>query len=904
MPSERISGSQTLRARLARAATLGGLGITPRLVIAFLSVALLAAAANFLVKNGAFLAQQVIESVGPRDAAQAAETARGSGLADERYRAASARVQLALERLSHAVRAHVDSRLPPSRLEYEAALGELARAADAKLLLLPEGSPLAAEIQQTVHAQRRVSSGLIQAVSQRRTASEGYAATLAGMSARLQDSIDRAWKIMGRVVARQSLLKLGTELDAIQAAFTARDIAAARTGSALAAAEQAFANTLQKGEASLRRSQGEEWLRGMREDLSRLAALRGRASQAETSKTKLAHVFASDARRLMDALAREPGPLPASATPAMPDASVVATPVSAEAAQPAATSSFESETPSHALVAWVSFAVLAILAYISVATIISVVRPVRRLVKATARLARGQEVQPLEPGGIRELDTLGRAFNVMAEQLAAVRQSDLDVQRELEGKVEERTRELKTLAERDPLTGLANRRQLFSALSESIEQARTSGRRVGAFFLDIDNFKTLNDSLGHAFGDRVLTAIAQRLEHIARSFVFAARLGGDEFMLVHEDAESADDILRSGNAIIAAFQEPLEVEGRELIVSVSVGASIYPDHERDAEALMQAADAALFSAKALGRSQLSVFTPELLETASAKFAIEQRLRRAIEKREFELFYQPEVDLATLEVTAVEALIRWRMPDGGYQCPADFIAVAEESGLISEINDWVLRSACEAAAGWHHGLWPQVRVAINVSPRQFLDLRFTDKLRTLLEEFRLPPRCIELELTESVLQTGAATIRALTEVRSMGVAIALDDFGTGYSSLSSLEQLPLTRVKLDRSLIARMDSNPRSASIARATIGLCSELGLEVTAEGVERPEQFSALLEYRPMSIQGYLLARPVPRDAVPALLLELPAACEELVLAVRPPTPIKNIRDKARSSAFANSSG
>jgi diguanylate cyclase (GGDEF)-like protein len=476
----------------------------------------------------------------------------------------------------------------------------------------------------------------------------------------------------------------------------------------------------------------------------------------------------------------------------------------------------------------------------------------------------------------------------MAEQLAAARLADLEAQRRLEGKVEERTRDLKDLAEKDPLTGLSNRRQLFAALDASIERARVSRSKLGAFFLDIDNFKTINDSMGHAYGDQVLVEIARRLEATASAFGFAARLGGDEFMIVHERASSIDEIVASGNDIVRAFEAPIQMEGRDLIVSVSVGASVYPDHEEDAEALMRAADAAVFNAKELGRSRLTMFTPELLERATAKFAIEQRLRRAIEKQEFELFYQPEVNVQTLEVSVVEALIRWRMPDGTYQCPGEFLAVAEESGLIIEINDWVLHTAVETAARWHHGPWPEARVAINVSPRQFLDHRFIGKLRELLERYSLPARCLELELTESLLQTGPAIITALDELRSMGVAIALDDFGTGYSSIASLEQLPLTRVKLDRSLIARMDSSARSASIARATIGLCTELGLQVTAEGVERIEQFSALLGFGAISLQGYLLARPICGDLLLASLKRVPAHCHELVLTSRAlPAPV-----------------
>ena len=338
------------------------------------------------------------------------------------------------------------------------------------------------------------------------------------------------------------------------------------------------------------------------------------------------------------------------------------------------------------------------------------------------------------------------------------------------------------------------------------------------------------------------------------------------------------EILTFGENIIRAFESPLQVDDREVIVSVSVGVSLFPDHERDAEALLRAADAALFRAKALGRNQLAIFTPELLATASAKFVIEQRLRRAIQNGEFELFYQPLIELQTLDVMQVEALLRWRMPDGSFRTPQEFLAVAEESGLIVEISDWVLRTAIQTAAQWHRGAWPEARVAINVSPRQFMDYRFVSKLEQLLNEYELPARCVELELTESVLQTGSHTIKTLDQLRSLGVAIALDDFGTGYSSLASLQQLPLTRVKLDRSLVAGIEDSARAASISRATIALCRGLGLEVTVEGVERLEQFAMLLPNRAISLQGYLFSRPVPRDELQALLKRMPAHCQDLL--------------------------
>jgi diguanylate cyclase (GGDEF)-like protein len=545
--------------------------------------------------------------------------------------------------------------------------------------------------------------------------------------------------------------------------------------------------------------------------------------------------------------------------------------------------------------------VLVVLSYICFVTIFSIVRPVRRLIAATNRLARGGNTRVVANGGIRELDTLAHAFNSMAEQLAAARAAMRDAQQRLEAKVEERTRQLQELAEQDPLTGVANRRQLFVALNETLERARMSGERVGVFFLDIDNFKTLNDSMGHPYGDRVLIAIARRLEAIASRSGFAARLGGDEFTIVHPAANGTEDILAFGATIVRAFDSPLQVDDREVIVSVSVGVSVFPDHEQDAEALLRAADAALFRAKALGRSQLASFTPELLATASAKFAIEQRLRRAIQNGEFELFYQPLVDLQTLDVAVVEALIRWRMPDGSFRSPDEFLAVAEESGLIVEISDWVLRTAIQTAAQWHRGAWPGARVAINVSPRQFLDYRFVSKLEELLKEYGLPAGCVELELTESVLQTGPHTVKTLDQLRGIGVAIALDDFGTGYSSLASLQQLPLTRVKLDRSLIAGIENSARAASIARATIALCRGLGLDVTAEGVERIEQFAMLLPHRAISLQGYLFSRPVPSDDLLPLLKRLPVQCQELLqLSQKLPEPVHAAPRAKRGGALA----
>ena len=470
-------------------------------------------------------------------------------------------------------------------------------------------------------------------------------------------------------------------------------------------------------------------------------------------------------------------------------------------------------------------------------------------------------------------------YKGMAEKLQAAHTVTKEYQTELEVRVDERTRQLQHLAEHDPLTGLPNRRQLWTYLEAAIRSAPRDAQ-VAVFFLDLDNFKNINDSMGHAFGDLVLQGIAHRLrEATGGPGGFASRLGGDEFTVVYGTPAGLADISRVGSELVSAFQRPMLIEARELLVSISVGASVYPDHAQTPDALLRAADAALFSAKTSGRSRLGMFNREMLETASHKFQIEQGLRRAVDRGEFELQFQPEVSCDSLATTLVEALLRWRLPDGQYVAPGEFLPVAEESGLITNINDWVLGSAIKYGALWHHGAWPEARVAINVSARQLLDTHFVDRMRELLAQHRLPPRCIEIELTETVLQTGPSTIETLRELRQLGVSIALDDFGTGYSSLASLEKLPLTRVKLDRSLIASIDTSERSLAIARAIIGLCENLHLQVTAEGIERQMQLALLLSHRSMSLQGFLLARPMPADRIPDSIATMPARLQAFLL-------------------------
>ena len=469
-------------------------------------------------------------------------------------------------------------------------------------------------------------------------------------------------------------------------------------------------------------------------------------------------------------------------------------------------------------------------------------------------------------GGARELDELANAFNHMAGELADAERAVKTYQAHLEHRVEERTLQLRHLAEHDPLTNLPNRRQLFQRLNDMLDAAGTGqplASHIAVLFLDLDNFKTVNDTLGHEFGDRVLTEIGGRLRDVAGDSGFIARLGGDEFTLVFTYSGDATEVERHAEHLVASFQRPLLIERREVCVGVSCGVAMFPEHGRDATSLLRAADVALFRAKELGRNRLCVHDPSMLVQASNRFRVEQALRKAIEGGELVLHYQPQVCLGRRRTIAVEALLRWKRSDNQIVAAGEFIEIAEQSGLMLDLNDWILETAAEAVSRWRREGWPDARVAINVSAQQFLAGNFPIDIERLLARHGLPPESIELELTETMLQTGAVTVEALHGLRLLNVDTALDDFGTGFSSLTSIERLPLSRVKLDRSVIAGIDSNPRSAAIVHSIIGLCRNLGLQVTIEGVERPAQLDFLAACGEVSIQGFLVARPVEASAI-----------------------------------------
>jgi diguanylate cyclase (GGDEF)-like protein len=665
----------------------------------------------------------------------------------------------------------------------------------------------------------------------------------------------------GQVLSRRSLADLSVALSAVRASHDQL--------SAAGASERAFQDALAEHRTELLQSPGRAWLELVRDDFREAVRLRMQIEEFDATSSFARHEFLEEGGTLM---------LAAQAQLQVPAGRALAA-----AAQRAAEAAGDAED----MLATSGILVLVVVLLVSVLLALRITIPVRRLTAATRRLAGGDRSVRAHRGGSAEIDELAESFNTMADRIAAVESELRAQQAELEQHVAQRTRQLHHLAHHDPLTQLPNRRHLAACLATALSRADGARQRVALLFVDLDNFKSVNDTLGHTFGDRVLQAIAQRLRSAAGERAFIARLGGDEFTVLLEDAHSAESVSARAASLIEALQQPLGVEGRVLSTTASIGASVYPDHARNADALLRAADVALFRAKDLGRNRFVLYSPELYDAAATRFRLEQSLRRAVDAGDLLLLYQPQVSLQTLEAVGVEALLRWRKPDGRLATAAEFIHVAEKTGLMRDLTPWVLRSATSTATAWRATGWPRACVAINVSAPQFFESDFVEHVLEALRVTGLPPAALELELTETVMQTGAATIEALRRLRDAGVCIALDDFGIGYSSLTSLEKLPITRVKLDRTLVQGIDTSPRAAAIARSVIGLCHGLGLQVVAEGIERPAQLVFLSQCGPITVQGFLLSQPVEMTAVPkeaaAAAARALAVLEEHATALRP---------------------
>jgi diguanylate cyclase (GGDEF)-like protein len=420
-------------------------------------------------------------------------------------------------------------------------------------------------------------------------------------------------------------------------------------------------------------------------------------------------------------------------------------------------------------------------------------------------------------------------------------------------------RQMAHSAEHDFLTGLPNRMLLNDRVGQAIALATRHTKKVAVLFLDLDGFKHINDSLGHPIGDKLLQSVAKRLVDCIRGSDSVSRQGGDEFVLLLLELERAEDAAVTARRMLEAVAQPHTIDQHDLHVTASIGLSIYPDDGLDAETLIKNADTAMYQAKENGRRSFQFFKPAMNVRAVERQFIEEGLRRALERQEFALHYQPTVNLMTGAITGAEALIRWTHPTRGSIAPAQFIPVAEDCGLILPIGAWVLREACAQAQAWMDAGLPIMSMAVNVSAMEFRDKNFLDGLFAILSETGLDPRSLELELTESVLMKHAEfTASVLQILRKRGVQVAVDDFGTGYSSLSYLQKFPVDALKIDQSFVRQISTAGDDTTIVKAVIGMARSLKLRVIAEGVETLDEVAFLRAYRCEEAQGYYFSRPV----------------------------------------------
>jgi len=435
---------------------------------------------------------------------------------------------------------------------------------------------------------------------------------------------------------------------------------------------------------------------------------------------------------------------------------------------------------------------------------------------------------------------------------AAVAFSDITERRATEERI-------RHLAYYDALTGLPNRSLLQDRLAKALASARRRRERVALLFFDLDRFKTINDSLGHSVGDLLLKEVAKRLEKWAREQDTVARLGGDEFVVVLTAVKEIADAAVAADRLMKVMPAELVVQRQLLTVTCSLGISVFPDHGTDGETLLKNADAAMYCAKDNGRNNLQFFTQEMNSRVVERLTLESGLRLALEKKELFLVYQPQWDVATGKITGAEALLRWQHPELGLVPPDRFIPIAENSGLILPIGEWVLRTACAQARQWQDEGLPPLPVAVNVSAVQFRQESFPELIRSVLHETGLPAQYLELELTEGLLLSSAdVTLSLLQELKEMGVKLSIDDFGTGYSSLSYLKHLPVYKLKIDRSFVRDLAVDPDDAAITGTIISMAKNLHLRVIAEGVENEEQMSFLRQHNCDEVQGYYFSRPL----------------------------------------------
>lgn len=424
------------------------------------------------------------------------------------------------------------------------------------------------------------------------------------------------------------------------------------------------------------------------------------------------------------------------------------------------------------------------------------------------------------------------------------------------------------LAQRDSLTGLPNRALFAELLQHAVQHAERSATQFALLSLDLDNFKTINESLGHSRGDRLLVEVAKRLQGLMPESDTIARIGGDEFDIILERREGTPWVDLMAQRMIDALAEPIELDGQSIYVGMSIGIALYPADGTDPETLQSHADAALHQAKAQGRGVLRFFSPELSSRARSRLTLEADLRQAIERQELVLHYQPQIDLQTGRIVGLEALVRWQHPVRGMVPPGEFIAFAEESGLVVRIGDWVLQEAARQISAWTAAGLAPPQVAVNVSAVQLSRGHLLEAVQHCLAASGIAPQQLELEITESFIMLDRdRSLQSLAELKALGVRLSIDDFGTGYSSLAYLQQLEVHKLKVDMSFVRDMTTNRGNASIVRAVVAMGHSLGLEVVAEGVETPDQAGHLRRLHCNAMQGYLVSRPLPAEQMTAFM-------------------------------------
>jgi diguanylate cyclase (GGDEF)-like protein/PAS domain S-box-containing protein len=417
-------------------------------------------------------------------------------------------------------------------------------------------------------------------------------------------------------------------------------------------------------------------------------------------------------------------------------------------------------------------------------------------------------------------------------------------------------------ANHDPLTGLPNRILLNDRLSHSLDQAKRRKSRIVLMLLDLDHFKVINDTMGHSYGDKLLCAAAQRLQKLTRASDTIARIGGDEFVIVLTTVNSRNDVITIANRYLEDISKPYSIQNQEIHLTTSIGIAQFPDDGDTAETLFKKADTAMYNVKGRGRNGIQFYAEEMNLRASQRMQIESRLRHAIEQEELSLHYQPQIELSTGEIVGMEALLRWTNKELGHVPPADFIPVAEETGLIVPLGRWALSTACQQYMQWAGMGLPRLRMAVNLSPRQFIQKDLVEMVHSILKETGLEASLLDLEVTESLMMNNIDdSIEKMVALKKLGLSLSIDDFGTGYSSLNCLQRFPLDILKIDRSFVMEIEKGSKSV-IIRAIVAMAHSLGLSVVAEGVETVEQLNFLRNHRCEEVQGYYFCRPLPSES------------------------------------------